>query len=49
MKRLSGCLLFALVFIATWRIAGVMVDLALLSMFIVMLAVCRYWPRKTKK
>ncbi|WP_354691040.1 hypothetical protein [Phytobacter sp. RSE-02] len=41
-------LLVASLFIA-WRLAGVLMDLALLGMFIVMLVVCRYRPHKAKK
>lgn len=48
-KRIGWSLLFALVFLAAWRVAGVLMDLVLLILLIITLVVCRYWPFRAKR
>lgn len=48
-KRLGWWTLFILSLFIAWRLAGVLMDLALLVVIVGALAVYRYWPAKTKK
>jgi uncharacterized membrane protein YedE/YeeE len=47
-KRIGGWTLFIVSLFIAWRLAGVLMDFALLGISIVMLVVCWYRPYKAK-
>ncbi|EOV2105884.1 hypothetical protein ACOD9E_005351 [Klebsiella pneumoniae] len=48
LRRLCFWTLFAVLLLVAWRLAGMLMDMALLVAIIAALAFCRYWPLKRK-
>ncbi|HED2815987.1 TPA: hypothetical protein R4Z58_003611 [Klebsiella pneumoniae] len=48
LRRLCFWALFAVSLLLAWRLAGMLMDMALLVVIITALAVCRYWSFKRK-
>ncbi|EMO3466686.1 hypothetical protein PAG72_24095 [Klebsiella pneumoniae] len=48
LRRLCFWTLFAVLLLVALRLAGMLMDMALLVVIIAALAVCRYWPLKRK-
>ncbi|MFS3509311.1 hypothetical protein [Citrobacter braakii] len=48
-KRLSWWALFIVTLLIAWRLAGVLMDFALLVVILCALVIYRRWPGKTKK
>ncbi|EJO2889456.1 hypothetical protein NRF51_005430 [Klebsiella pneumoniae] len=48
LRRLCFWALFAVLLLVALRLAGMLMDMALLVVIIAALAVCRYWPLKRK-
>ncbi len=49
LRRFAFWLMFFIVLLIAWRLAGVLVDLALLVFLSVALIAFRFWPFKSKK
>lgn len=49
LRRFAFWLMFIIVLLIAWRLAGVLVDLALLVVLVVALLAFRFWPFKSKK
>ncbi|HGS6578943.1 TPA: hypothetical protein ACMEJW_001736 [Klebsiella pneumoniae] len=48
LRRLCFWMLFAVLLLVAWRMAGMLIDMALLVVILAALAVSRYWPFKRK-
>ncbi|HCC2529672.1 hypothetical protein M4C14_19920 [Klebsiella pneumoniae] len=48
LRRLCFWALFAVQLFVAWRLAGMLMDMALLVVILSALAACRYWPFKRK-
>ncbi|EOW0016585.1 TPA: hypothetical protein M4Y70_001301 [Klebsiella variicola] len=48
LRRLCFWVLFAVVFLVAWRLAGMLMDMVLLVVIVGALAVCWRWPFKRK-
>lgn len=49
LKRIAYWLIFAIALLFAWRLAGVLVDLAMLAVLLCTLLAFRLWPFKPKK
>ncbi|EKQ8000909.1 hypothetical protein ACHCAK_20560 [Raoultella ornithinolytica] len=47
-RRLCCWVLFVVLLLVAWRLAGMLMDMVLLVVIVAALAVCRYWPFKKK-
>ncbi|EOE2154601.1 hypothetical protein ACT5NI_003218 [Klebsiella pneumoniae] len=48
LRRLCFWVLFAVVLLVAWRLAGMLLDLVLLTVIVWVLVVCGLWPFKRK-
>ncbi|HBQ5642583.1 TPA: hypothetical protein L7572_005578 [Klebsiella variicola] len=48
LRRLCFWALFAVLLLVAWRVAGMLMDMALLLTIVAALVVCRRWPFKRK-
>ncbi|HBR7673074.1 TPA: hypothetical protein L9396_004692 [Klebsiella pneumoniae] len=48
LRRLCVWTLFVVLLLVAWRLAGILMDMALLVLILSALAACRYWPFKRK-
>ncbi|SBZ29160.1 Uncharacterised protein [Klebsiella pneumoniae] len=48
LRRLCSWTLFVVLLLVAWRLAGFLMDMALLVLILSALAACRYWPFKRK-